>query len=218
MTSSRRQVRTSAATVAFAITLAACASSEVPDENVGATSSALTPVVGCDDESSAPSVATLQSGGYKFVGRFFNGDPKTTLSASELKPLMSVGIDVVLGWEGSNAEAKSLTVANGVADGAADARNALNQATALGVPQNRPIYFAINIDPTAAQLPAIEEYLHYRSVDVSTVKELARRWYPQVMKAAPTKAGGHRAMDDIRESVAELAYYRSHIFKDAAPG
>ena len=66
----------------------------------------------------------------------------------------------------------------------------------------------------ATQLPEIEEYLHYRSVDVSTVKELARRWYPEAMKAAPAKAGGHRAMDDIRESVAELAYYRSTIFRD----
>jgi oligoribonuclease len=68
----------------------------------------------------------------------------------------------------------------------------------------------------AAYLPEVEEYLHYRSVDVSTVKELAARWYPEVMKAAPAKAGGHRAMDDIRESVAELAYYRSSVFK--APG
>ena len=65
----------------------------------------------------------------------------------------------------------------------------------------------------AAHLPAIEEYLHYRSVDVSTVKELARRWYPEAVAAAPSKAGGHRAMDDIRESVAELKYYREHVFK-----
>ena len=68
----------------------------------------------------------------------------------------------------------------------------------------------------AAQLPEVEEYLHYRSVDVSTVKELARRWYPESMKGAPVKAGGHRAMDDIRESVAELAYYRSAIFREPA--
>ena len=66
----------------------------------------------------------------------------------------------------------------------------------------------------AAQLPEVEEYLHYRSVDVSTIKELARRWYPESMKGAPTKAGGHRAMDDIRESVAELAYYRTSVFRN----
>ncbi len=65
----------------------------------------------------------------------------------------------------------------------------------------------------AAQLPAVEAELHYRSVDVSTIKELARRWYPDVLAGAPAKAGGHRAMDDIRESVAELAYYRSTVFR-----
>ena len=65
----------------------------------------------------------------------------------------------------------------------------------------------------AAYLPAIEEYLHYRSVDVSTIKELCRRWYPDVLSSAPAKAGGHRAMDDIKESVAELAYYRTSVFR-----
>ena len=65
----------------------------------------------------------------------------------------------------------------------------------------------------AAFLPQIEEYLHYRSVDVSTVKELCRRWYPDALKAAPEKAGSHRALDDIKESVAELRYYRSAIFR-----
>ena len=69
----------------------------------------------------------------------------------------------------------------------------------------------------AAHLPEIEEYLHYRSVDVSTVKELARRWYPDALAAAPVKAGGHRALDDIRESLAELAYYRSTVFRDPTP-
>jgi oligoribonuclease len=66
----------------------------------------------------------------------------------------------------------------------------------------------------AAFLPEIDDYLHYRSVDVSTVKELARRWYPEIYSAAPRKAGGHRAMDDIRESVAELAFYRQALFRE----
>ncbi|MGH9080173.1 MAG: oligoribonuclease [Acidimicrobiales bacterium] len=70
----------------------------------------------------------------------------------------------------------------------------------------------------AAHLPDIEEYLHYRSVDVSTVKELAKRWYPEAVAAAPAKAGGHRAMDDIRESLAELAFYRESIFRTAGEG
>jgi oligoribonuclease len=65
----------------------------------------------------------------------------------------------------------------------------------------------------AMQLPQIEEYLHYRSVDVSTVKELARRWYPKELDHAPKKTGGHRAMDDIRESLTELRYYRESLFK-----
>lgn len=67
----------------------------------------------------------------------------------------------------------------------------------------------------AAQLPEIERYLHYRSIDVSTVKELCRRWYPDVLAKAPEKAGGHRALDDIRESLAELKYYRSTVFRPA---
>lgn len=67
----------------------------------------------------------------------------------------------------------------------------------------------------AAYLPEIEEWLHYRSIDVSTLKELARRWYPEALAAAPRKATAHRAMDDIRESVAELAYWRSTLFRDA---
>lgn len=64
----------------------------------------------------------------------------------------------------------------------------------------------------AAQLPEIEDFLHYRSVDVSTVKELARRWYPDVLAAAPRKATAHRALDDIQESLEELRYYRRHLF------
>jgi oligoribonuclease len=65
----------------------------------------------------------------------------------------------------------------------------------------------------AQWLPEIEEWLHYRSIDVSTVKELARRWYPDALAGAPVKKGGHRALDDIRESVEELRYYRTAVFK-----
>jgi len=64
----------------------------------------------------------------------------------------------------------------------------------------------------AVQLPDIESWLHYRSVDVSTVKELCRRWYPRVLAKAPHKKTTHRALDDIRASVAELAFYRTAIF------
>lgn len=65
----------------------------------------------------------------------------------------------------------------------------------------------------AAWLPEIEAFLHYRSIDVSTVKELARRWYPEAFANTPKKQGSHRALDDIRESVAELRYYRETVFR-----
>lgn len=65
----------------------------------------------------------------------------------------------------------------------------------------------------AAHLPAVEDFLHYRSVDVSTIKELCRRWYPEALAAAPEKKGGHRALDDIKESVEELRYYRQAVFR-----
>ena len=68
----------------------------------------------------------------------------------------------------------------------------------------------------AAQLPELEAFFHYRSIDVSTLKELCRRWYPDVLAAAPPKAETHRALEDIRESIAELAYYRSTIFREGA--
>ena len=66
----------------------------------------------------------------------------------------------------------------------------------------------------AAYLPEIENYLHYRSVDVSTIKELVRRWYPQTQTLRPWKPNSHRALDDIRESVAELQRYRDFVFRD----
>ena len=61
-------------------------------------------------------------------------------------------------------------------------------------------------------LPDIENWLHYRSIDVSSVKELVRRWYPNINKGQPYKAGSHRALDDIRESVSELRFYRERVF------
>jgi oligoribonuclease len=90
----------------------------------------------------------------------------------------------------------------------------------LHIPESRTVPLAGNSIGTdrrflATYLPDVEEFLHYRSVDVSTVKELCRRWYPDVYKAAPEKKGGHRALQDIVESVAELDYYRTAIFNPA---
>ncbi len=69
----------------------------------------------------------------------------------------------------------------------------------------------------ATHLPEIEEHLHYRSVDVSTIKELTRRWYPGALEAVPRKATAHRALDDIKESIEELRWYRQHVFLPSPP-
>ena len=64
----------------------------------------------------------------------------------------------------------------------------------------------------ARDMPELDAYLHYRMVDVSSIKELARRWYPRAYFASPAKHGGHRALADIKESVQELRYYREAVF------
>ena len=64
----------------------------------------------------------------------------------------------------------------------------------------------------ARDMPELDSFLHYRMVDVSSIKELARRWYPRAYFASPQKHGGHRALADIRESIQELRYYREAIF------
>ncbi|MER8187649.1 oligoribonuclease [Kitasatospora sp. NPDC094015] len=69
----------------------------------------------------------------------------------------------------------------------------------------------------ARDMPTLEGYLHYRIVDVSSIKELARRWYPRAYYNSPQKGGSHRALADIRESIAELRYYREAVFV-AQPG
>ena len=70
----------------------------------------------------------------------------------------------------------------------------------------------------ARDMQTLNEYLHYRTVDVSSIKELARRWYPKTYFAAPAKTGNHRALGDIRDSIAELAYYRQSVFIQSEPG
>jgi len=66
-------------------------------------------------------------------------------------------------------------------------------------------------------MPVLDSHLHYRNVDVSSIKELVRRWYPKVYFQLPKKSGGHRALADIRESIAELVYYRKTVLVEA-PG
>ena len=68
----------------------------------------------------------------------------------------------------------------------------------------------------AIYMRELDDYLHYRSIDVSSIKELCRRWYPAVYKKRPGKAEHHRALDDIRESIEELRFYRNNLFVEPA--
>ncbi len=70
----------------------------------------------------------------------------------------------------------------------------------------------------ARDMKQLAEFLHYRTIDVSTIKELSRRWYPKAYFAAPAKTGNHRALGDIQDSIAELAYYRKAVFAEAGKG
>jgi oligoribonuclease len=70
----------------------------------------------------------------------------------------------------------------------------------------------------ARDMLALNDFLHYRTIDVSSIKELARRWYPKTYFAAPAKTGNHRALGDIRDSIAELAYYRQSVFIQSESG
>ena len=69
----------------------------------------------------------------------------------------------------------------------------------------------------ARDMPELDQHLHYRIIDVSSIKELSRRWFPRAYYSAPKKGGGHRALADIRESIEELKYYRQAVFVPA-PG
>lgn len=62
-------------------------------------------------------------------------------------------------------------------------------------------------------MPKLDFFLHYRSIDVSSFKELCRRWYPEIYKARPEKLGNHRALDDIKGSIEEMKYYKEHMLK-----
>jgi oligoribonuclease len=70
----------------------------------------------------------------------------------------------------------------------------------------------------ARDMPELHQFIHYRTIDVSSIKELARRWYPKAYFTAPEKTGNHRALADIQDSIAELLHYRSTIFKDGSNG
>ena len=104
----------------------------------------------------------------------------------------------------------------------ADAEYQVNEYILKFVPEAQTTPLAGNTIGTdraflAKYMPRVDSHLHYRSVDVSSIKELARRWFPRVYFQSPAKAGGHRALADILESIRELDYYRRALFV-APPG
>lgn len=111
-------------------------------------------------------------------------------------------------------------IPNGVA--LADAEYAVLEYILRFVPTGQHAPLAGNTIGTdrgflAKYMPRVDNHLHYRSVDVSSIKELSRRWFPRVYFNAPKKDGGHRALADILESIRELDYYRKAVFV-AEPG
>lgn len=111
-------------------------------------------------------------------------------------------------------------IPNGVS--LADAEFAINEYILKFVPTPGQAPLAGNTIGTdraflAKYMPRVDTHLHYRSVDVSSIKELSRRWFPRVYFNAPAKNGGHRALADILESIRELEYYRKAVFV-ADPG
>jgi oligoribonuclease len=104
----------------------------------------------------------------------------------------------------------------------ADAEYQVNEYILKFVPDAQTAPLAGNTIGTdraflAKYMPRVDAHLHYRSVDVSSIKELARRWFPRIYFNSPQKAGGHRALADILESIRELDYYRRALFV-AQPG
>jgi oligoribonuclease len=112
---------------------------------------------------------------------------------SGLLPLLADGLDI------KEAEQKILEYVKGFAP---EARTAPLAGNSIGTDRmflNR-------------YMPKLDAHLHYRNIDVSSVKELTKRWFPKVYFQLPKKSGGHRALADIRESIAELRYYRHTVF------
>jgi len=87
----------------------------------------------------------------------------------------------------------------------------------VGEPQRAPLAGStVYVDRgfLARHMPEVDAHLHYRVIDVSSIKELVRRWYPKTYFSAPAKTGNHRALGDILDSIAELRYYRQTVFKE----
>ena len=128
-------------------------------------------------------------------------------------------------WNKSHHKASGLTErikASAITDGDAEAQTLAFINTHFTSPKDRPVLAGNSIHQDRRfirrYMPRLDARLHYRMVDVSTVKELARRWFPEITAKQPAKKETHRALDDIRESIDELRFYRQHIFvTPAAP-
>lgn len=151
---------------------------------------------------------------------------------SELS-ILGEGVDVVIACDDHALESmpdvvREMHTASGLLDELAtgvtmqQAQDSVLSYVRQHVPDPRKAPLAGNTVGTdrgflARDMPDLEQHLHYRIIDVSSVKELSRRWFPRAYYNAPKKSGGHRALADIRESINELRYYRQAVFVPA-PG
>jgi oligoribonuclease len=142
--------------------------------------------------------------------------------------LLDDGLDIVIATdpaklEGMDEVVQEMHASSGLLDAIASATTTLDQAEEQvldyikrWVPERRKAPLCGNSIATdrtfiTRYMPTLDDHLHYRMVDVSSIKELARRWYPKAYYNAPAKHGGHRALADIVESVTELRYYRAAV-------
>jgi oligoribonuclease len=121
-------------------------------------------------------------------------------------------------WNRTHHKASGLTErvkSSTVTDGDAEAQTLAFLAQHVGA-KDRPVLAGNSIHQDRRfirkYMPKLDVRLHYRMVDVSTIKEVARRWFPQIIAKQPPKKDTHRALDDIRESIDELRYYRANVF------
>ena len=142
--------------------------------------------------------------------------------------VLGEGVDVViacddLALEGMPEVVRAMHTASGLLDELAtgvtmqQAQDMILRYVREYVPEPRKAPLAGNTVGTdrgflARDMPELDQHLHYRIIDVSSIKELSRRWFPRAYFAAPRKQGGHRALADIHESIHELKYYRQAVF------
>lgn len=151
------------------------------------------------------------------------------ITNSELK-ILDEGLDLVIkptaeGLANMNDFVREMHTSSGLINefdhglSLEDAEQAVLEYVKRFVPEARTAPLAGNTIGTDRMflnryMPALDSHLHYRNIDVSSVKELSRRWYPRVYFNMPKKDGGHRALADIKESIKELQYYRKTVFVD----